>query len=555
MIVRRTRVLYRTKLFQGFRTLAGHRFRRFRTRFRGLCDGLCDGRFRRFFQVLRAGLLHVARGSFRLGLRRRFVGFADFAGFVRRGTHFGILRLGLRGAPFRAGFRAGIFKLAVIGHYGGLNELDRSRIDAGNCLELLGRHGAQALDGPDSGFEQLLRQRVAHSIVEQNGNRRAGGHQGGHLRLDFLALLFLALDVDLPAQQLGRQAHVLALLADGERELRIVDDDFHVLLEGIDDHNPADLGRTQRMGGKDDGVVGILDDVDFLAAQLTDDGLHAHALHAHASAHAVHIAVAALHGGIGALAGFARATLDGDRTVVNLRDFLFEEAHDQFGRRPRYQHSGPLAGFVDELNDAAYAVSHAIAFQAGLFLLGQLGFGFAEVQHVVRTFHALDGAVDEFAGAPRILLEHGVAFGLADLLEDDLLGGLGGDSPQGLGVLGNAHFAADFHFGIDPPRLAHRHLMYWIFDGFHGLLERVEFDRAGLGIHVREVILVGAIVLASGNQHGVLDRVEHDLRVDAFFLAQDFDGLKDRFQSALLVSNSDLFWQKFAPAGYHSNFR
>ena len=51
-----------------------------------------------------------------------------------------------------------------------------------------------------------------------------------HLLLDFLALLFLALDVDLPAQQLGRQAHVLALLADGQRKLRVVDDHFKLLL-------------------------------------------------------------------------------------------------------------------------------------------------------------------------------------------------------------------------------------------------------------------------------------------------------------------------------------
>ena len=136
----------------------------------------------------------------------------------------------------------------------------------------------------------------------------------------------------------------------------------------------------------------------------------------------------------------------------------------------------------------------------------------------------------------RILLEDGVAFGLADLLKDHLLGGLGGDAAQGVGVLGDAHFAADFHFGIDAPRLAHGHFMHGIFDGFDGFLHRIEFDRSGFGIHVRDVIFVGAIVLPSGNQHGVLDRVEHDLRVDAFFLAQDFDGLKNCVQSALLVS-------------------
>ena len=304
----------------------------------------------------------------------------------------------------------------------------------------------------------------------------------------------------------------------------------------------ADLRRAQRMGGEHHGIVGIFDDVDLLAAQLADDGLHAHAFHADAGADAIDIAVAALHGDLGALAGFARAALDGHGAVVDLRHFLFEEAHHQFRRRARYQHAGALAGLIHQLDDAAHAVADAVAFEARLLFLGQLGFGLAEVQHIVRTFDAFDGAVDQFAGAPRILLEDGVAFGLADLLKDHLLGGLGGDAPQRVGVLGDAHFAADFRFGIDAPRLAQRHFMHGIFDGFDGFLDRIEFDRARLGIHVRDVILVGAIVLPSGNQHGVLDRVEHDLRVDAFFLAQDFDGLKNCVQSALFVSVSDLVW-------------
>src|ERR1035441_4111523 len=176
MIVRRTRVLYRTKLFHGLRTLAGHHFHRSRTR------------LRRLFLTLVAGVLHVVRGSFRFGLRLRivhfagfahfagfeglvgfthFVGFVHFAGFahfvgfalfvgvaafVRRPTQYGLLRLRRQ----RTAFRGGIFELAVIRHHGGLNDLDRSRIDAGDFLELLGRHGAQALDGPDSAFHQLF---------------------------------------------------------------------------------------------------------------------------------------------------------------------------------------------------------------------------------------------------------------------------------------------------------------------------------------------------------------------------------------------------------------
>ena len=50
-----------------------------------------------------------------------------------------------------------------------------------------------------------------------------------HRLLDFLALFFLALDVDLPAQQLRGKPNVLTFLADREGELAVVDDDFQVL--------------------------------------------------------------------------------------------------------------------------------------------------------------------------------------------------------------------------------------------------------------------------------------------------------------------------------------
>src|SRR6185436_7037768 len=47
------------------------------------------------------------------------------------------------------------------------------------------------------------------------------------LRFDLAALLSLALDVDAPAGQLGREPHVLPLLADRERQLLVLDHDLH----------------------------------------------------------------------------------------------------------------------------------------------------------------------------------------------------------------------------------------------------------------------------------------------------------------------------------------
>jgi hypothetical protein len=285
---------------------------------------------------------------------------------------------------------------------------------------------------------------------------------------------------------------------------------------------------------------GVFDDVDLFAAQFADDRLHAHALHAHAGANAIHIAIAALHGDFGALSGFPRASFDSHGAIVDFRHFLFEQTHYQFGSGARDQHAGTLARFIHELDHAANAIPYAVAFQARLLLLRQLGFGLAQIEHVIRTFDALDGAIDQLAGTPGILVEDSFPFGFADFLEDHLFRGLSRNASQGIGVLGDFHFRADFGFGVDAFRLEQRHFVNRIFHRFDYFLYGVEFDCPGLRIHVRDVIFIRAVMFAGSNQHRILDRVQHDLRIDAFFLAQDFDGLKDRFQGALVASRSKL---------------
>ena len=425
--------------------------------------------------------------------------------------------------------------MAVIGVDGHLNLLHHLRTDALDFFQFFGRHAAQLFDGADTRFQQLLHYLFRQTVIDQYGNRSARSHQRGHLRLHFLPLLFLALDIDLPTQQLGRQAHILALLANGEGKLRIVHDHFHVLFRRIDDADAADLGRAERMGGENHRIVGVLDDVDLLPAQFADDRLHAHALHTHAGAHAIHIAIAALYGDLGAFAGLARAALDGHGAVVNLRHFLFEKAHHQFGRGARYQHARTFAGLIHQLDDAPHAIAHAVAFQPRLLFLGKLGFGLAQVQNVIRPLHPLDGAVHQFAGASRILIKNGFAFGLADFLEDHLFGGLGGDAAQRFGILPDAHFHADFDCRIDAARFRQGHFMRRVLDDLGYLLDGIELDGARLGIHIRQVIFVRAVMFPGGDQHGVLDCIQDDLRVDTFFLAQYLYGLKNRFQSALVI--------------------
>src|SRR5215831_15559247 len=100
------------------------------------------------------------------------------------------------------------------------------------------------------------------------------------------------------------------------------------------------------MSGEDHGIFGVFDDVDFFAAQFANDGLHAHALHAHARAHAVHVAIAALYCDLGAFAGLTRAAADLHGAIVDLRHFLLEQAHDQFGSSARDEHARTFAGLI-----------------------------------------------------------------------------------------------------------------------------------------------------------------------------------------------------------------
>ena len=65
----------------------------------------------------------------------------------------------------------------------------------------------------------------------------------------------------------------------------------------------------------------VLDDVDLLAAQLTNDGLHAHPFHPHASADRIHVLVLRHHCNLGTLSGFSRNRADYHRAVVDFRHF------------------------------------------------------------------------------------------------------------------------------------------------------------------------------------------------------------------------------------------
>ena len=139
-----------------------------------------------------------------------------------------------------SGFRAlfTLFVLAEVVADGDGDLLDCLLADAGDLFELFRGHVGEGFDGGDAGGDEFLEDGFAElgDLLDRGGG--TAGH-GLHLLLDLLTLLLFALDVDLPLEELGGEADVLALLADGERELGVVDDDFDLLLGEVGDGDAA----------------------------------------------------------------------------------------------------------------------------------------------------------------------------------------------------------------------------------------------------------------------------------------------------------------------------
>src|SRR3954447_3439337 len=77
--------------------------------------------------------------------------------------------------------------------------------------------------------------------------------------------LLVTADVDAPPGQPGREAGVLALLADGQRELEVRHHDPRGAGVRIDDLDRGDPGGRERVRDHLGGVLGPVDDVDLLA--------------------------------------------------------------------------------------------------------------------------------------------------------------------------------------------------------------------------------------------------------------------------------------------------
>ncbi len=320
-----------------------------------------------------------------------------------------------------------------------------------------------------------------------------------------------------------RQTHVLAALANRQRQLIVGDDHLHRVLVLVDYHL-GDLGRRQRAAHQLGLIVGPWHDVDLLAAQLLHHRLYAGALHPDARADRIDVRILGIDRHLGASAGLARALANLDDALVNFRHLLLEQLHQEVVRGAREHDRKSLLRQIDVQNQRADAIALAIALVGDLLLLGQDRLGAAEIDDHVLALEALHDSRNDFLLAILELVEHLFALGVANMLDEILLGRLRRDPPHRGGVELDQNFVADFRLGIVlRARLRHVGFGRGVGHFFDNRLDLEQFDFAEFGVEPRLDIAVRAERAPRRRMHHLLDRVDHDRFVDAFFLAYLLD--------------------------------
>ena len=130
------------------------------------------------------------------------------------------------------------------------------------------------------------------------------------------------------------------------------------------------------------------------------------------------------------MTGLARDRLDLDDAVDELRHLELEQPPHEPGVRARHDDLRALGGLADLDDVRLHARAVVVAVARDLLRLRQQRLDPAEVEQRVAGVGLLDDAGDDVALAAGVLLVLHLALGLADALQDHLLGRLRGDAAE-----------------------------------------------------------------------------------------------------------------------------
>ena len=295
------------------------------------------------------------------------------------------------------------------------------------------------------------------------------------------------------------------------------------------DDDRDDLGRLQRRDHELSGVRRPHDDVDLLAADLVSHRGDARATQAHAGTDRVDALIVGLDRDLGAQAGVAGAGLELEQPVLDLGDLELEELHEELGRGARQHELRAAGAAVDAQQEGLDAVAHAQVLARDLLVARQHGLHAADLDDRVAALHALDRAGDEEFLAVEEVVEHLLALGVADPLQDDLLGGLGADAAEVDRLELFLDVVADLHVGAQLAGVDDAHLGLVVHDllvehyqpaALRGVITRIAVDR-----HHHVGIVVDAFLGRRGQ--GGFERGKNDLLGDVLLTRQGIDKQQD----------------------------
>src|SRR3954449_4874766 len=244
-------------------------------------------------------------------------------------------------------------------------------------------------------------------------------------------------DVDAPAGEPCREPGVLAIHADGERELVVGNHHSCRAAREVDDLDAADPRRGQRVPDHLGGVVGEVDDVDLFAVELGHHVAHALPHRPDARPLGVDARNGGAHGKLRAMSGFARDGADLYGAVGDLWYLEREQLLDEVGVGARQQHLRAPHSLAYRDHQALDPGAVLIALAGHPLGRGEQCLEPSEVNHHVLGVAALlDDPGDDVALLAGELTELDVILGVPQTLQHDLLcGGRSDPAEAGRGVV------------------------------------------------------------------------------------------------------------------------
>ena len=343
----------------------------------------------------------------------------------------------------------------------------------------------------------------------------------GNVGLAALPFVGLRHDGYVEARQLAGQPDVLPAPPDRKRKLLVGDDHLFRQPLLVED-DLRDGGRLQRGQGEFDHVVGPGNDVDPLALQLVHDRLDPGSPHPDARPHGVDAALVGKDRDLGPRSGVSRHAADFDQAVVDFRDFHPEQFDHEFRRDPGQENLRPalLAPHIGYIGAQALAV--AVALSPDFLVAPEHGLASREVEHDVPELFPLHGAYDDRADSILEFLVLALALGVAHLLQNHLLGGLGGDAPHLKRRKLVDELVADFGIRLLGCRILPGDFLKLVLDFIDDLPNARQREVARAAVKVRTDVEFRSVTHLGGFRHGFLHRFNHDLAFDHLLLRDRF---------------------------------